>query len=179
MAADAGSEPETGIRARVLGYSLILFAVSIAFTEAMGGQSSATPPLVDLGDLVCTVGPTIESSEAVAGKSHQVTCVFVSSIAGADETYSGKLLTVGDSEDLEGQPVVIWAVRGLAAARGSAGLLAQTFAGSVADADGMKGPLAGDTNSSVVLALITKRDPMLPGKPITASIELKLLSTLV
>jgi len=43
----------------------------------------------------------------------------------------------------------------------------------------MKGPLAGDANSSVALALITKRDPMLPGKPITASIELKLLSTVV
>jgi hypothetical protein len=55
-------------------------------------------------------------------------------------------------------------------------LLEQTFTGSAADADGAKGPLVGDVNTSVVLHLMTRRDAAQPGKPATASIELKLKS---
>jgi hypothetical protein len=151
----------------------MVLAASVA---AFAGPSSAQIVLSNLGDLVCSVGPGTESDDATVGGSHNVICVFAPSEDGPEETYSGTLLTAGVHDDLVGKPVVIWAVRGVESERARAGILAQTFTGSAADADGAKGPLVGDANTSVVLTLMTKSDAAQPGKPATASIELKLTS---
>ena len=121
----------------------------------------------------------MDSDKARAGNSHNVRCVFAPSNNGPEEIYSGTLLMAGAHPDLVGRPVIIWAVRGPESERGTAGLLAQTFAGSATDAQGAKGPLVGDARNSVVLTLVTPSDVAQPGKPATASLELRLASTAV
>jgi len=142
----------------------------------LAGAASTQVALTTLGDLVCSVGPGTNGDKATLGSSHEVICVFSQSKDGPEETYSGTLLTTGVNPDLAGKPVIIWAVRGRESERGSAGILAQKFTGSAADADGAKGPLVGEANISVLLTLMARSDAPAPGKPATASIELRLRS---
>ncbi len=151
--------------------SLLALAAGLTTTFALAQDAS-----ISLGELICSVGPSAESESAAEVDSQNVICLFTPLENGPEETYTGTILTAGQSDDLGGQSAVIWAVRGSGIAR--PGMLEQTFTGSTADADGAKGPPVGNADMSVALHLMTKRDAAQPGKPATASIELKLKSAM-
>jgi hypothetical protein len=145
-------------------------------TAPISPSASAQDASVSLGDLICSVGPSTKSESAAVLDSQNVICLFTPLENGPEETYTGTLLTAGRNDDFGDQSAVIWAVRGSGSRMARAGMLEQTFTGSVADPDGAKGPLVGDVDISVGLHLMSRHDNPQPGKPATASIELKLKS---
>src|SRR5262245_9645925 len=133
-------------------------AYLLAFAGApglLGGQAAsrqAAPSheaLTELGVLTCSVGVGTDAASGAQGRD--VLCHFRLGRHGSEETYSGTLQGVGQTEALYGRGVVMLAVKVGATTAVAPGMLQQAYSTGEASPSNVAAPLVGEANRTIVL----------------------------
>jgi Protein of unknown function (DUF992) len=138
--------------------------------------ASAQTARSNLGTLTCTLSQEAEKQTAPAGEERLMRCAFKPAGNGAEQTYTGSIRRVGQTETPSGRLVMIWVVQGPTEIELEPGLLAQTYVGSPDRGQSPTGGgmLIGERNRDI--SLRTETSPEAPAGLVVTVLELKVLS---
>lgn len=132
-----------------------IFAIGLILALAPSSSQAWELP-VEMGLVTCSFAalspsPAKSDPEDMIGGRRDVECSFRAGMEAPDETYVGTLQFVGEASDVLGKGAIMFVAKAPLSITSKVGIIQQRYAMSVVAPTGSQRPLAGQSDTSIIL----------------------------
>jgi hypothetical protein len=170
---------KTNMKTAATGLAAVA-AIAASVALPTGSQAASGGQNIELGDLICDVGPSSKeptiSPLEVPSVKQELHCVIRNSQTGATETYRGNFKVVGSMTSVPHKSTLLWEVRVTPGTKMTAGVLEQSYEARPSKINQARVKVIGEAKPGVSLRLITDESKDKPALPVL-SLQLNLISS--